>query len=65
MSAESQDAARWLGPGAQNEGAITALICAPMLERLSWKNWWIAFAFASALTVVMWISAIWLFADGI
>ena len=65
MSAESQDAARWLGPGAQNEAAITALICAPMLERLSWKNWWIAFAFASALTAIMWISAIWLFADGI
>lgn len=65
MSAASQDAARWLGPGAQSEKAITALICAPMLERISWRNWWIAFAFASALTIIMWISAIYLFAAGI
>ena len=65
MSTESADAARWLGPGAQSEEQITALICAPILERISWRNWWIAFTIASALTIIMAISAIWLFADGI
>ncbi len=65
MSVTAQDAARWLGPGAQDHQQITALVCAPMLARLSWRNWWIAFAFATALTALMWISAIWVLAEGV
>jgi len=59
------DAARWLGPGAQNEGEITALICSPVLHRISWRNWWVAFVIASALTVLMIVSASWLFVEGV
>ena len=65
MSATSADAARWLGAGAQTPEQITALVCAPMLTRLSWRNWWIAFAVASVLTVMMWISALWLLVQGV
>lgn len=65
MSAVPQDSSRWLGPGAQSAQQITALICAPILERLSWRNWWLAFLAASALTIIMWVSAIYLLAEGI
>jgi molybdopterin-containing oxidoreductase family membrane subunit len=65
MSVTSADAARWLGPAAQTREQITGAICAPMLTRLSWRNWWIAFAAATALTALMWISAIWVLVDGI
>lgn len=65
MSATLESASRWLGPGAQSTEQITALVSAPILERLSWRNWWIAFLAASALTIIMWISAIYLLAEGI
>jgi Ni/Fe-hydrogenase subunit HybB-like protein len=63
--AEATDVRRWLGPGAQNEEQITALIAAPILERLSWRNWWIAFTISGSLTVLMIVAAAWLFSQGV
>lgn len=65
MSATLESASRWLGPGAQSTEQITALVSGPILERLSWRNWWIAFLAALALTIIMWVSAIYLLAEGI
>jgi molybdopterin-containing oxidoreductase family membrane subunit len=65
MSAHPAAPRRWLGPGAQDEERIAALICAPVLERLSWRNWWIAFLIASAFTLLMVVSAAWLFVNGV
>jgi Ni/Fe-hydrogenase subunit HybB-like protein len=55
----------WLGPGVQTPEEITALICAPLLTRLSWRQWWLAFALASAATIMMVISVWRLFVQGV
>jgi Ni/Fe-hydrogenase subunit HybB-like protein len=65
MSSALGNGGRWLGPGAQNEEHITALICAPILERVSWKMWWVAFLIAFAFTILMIVSATWLLAEGV
>jgi len=62
---DAANAGRWLGPGAQSEERITALVASPILHRLSWRKWWIAFIIASALTIVMIISAACLFGEGV
>jgi molybdopterin-containing oxidoreductase family membrane subunit len=65
VSATAADARSWLGPGARDEEAITELISGPILSRDSWRNWWIAFAVSGALTVLMVVSASWLFGEGV
>jgi Ni/Fe-hydrogenase subunit HybB-like protein len=72
MSAEAQvhptaDLRRWTLPAGRSYDAVTESVSAPLLERgqWRWRAWWIAFAIASTLTLLMLVSMVWLFYEGI
>lgn len=71
MSASSDrlpaKAERWLTPEGRSLDAINELVSAPLIERdkWNWRTWWIAFAISVALTLLMMVSASWLFAAGV
>jgi molybdopterin-containing oxidoreductase family membrane subunit len=58
---------RWTQARGRSYAAINEIVSAPLLApgKLRWRAWWIAFAAASALTVVMAVSVGWLFTKGI
>lgn len=45
--------------------AVNLLVSAPLLDRESWRRWWIALAVSLALTVVFFGAAAWLLVRGI
>jgi Ni/Fe-hydrogenase subunit HybB-like protein len=63
----AQAAERFTLPSGRSYEAVNSLVSAPLLNRRawSWRGWWIAFAASLALTIIMLISAIWLFVVGI
>lgn len=50
---------------ALNDESVNAAICAPLLARRRWRGWWLAFAVAGALTVMMLVSIAALFLEGV
>ncbi len=63
-SAREREAPRYLPMGA-SQGAITAAVADPVLERRFGRAWWAAFAAASALTLLMAVSLVWLVWQGV
>jgi Ni/Fe-hydrogenase subunit HybB-like protein len=63
----SAELRRWTRPSGRDAEAINALVSAPLLERgqWRWRAWWIAFAVSGALTVVMVVAMVWVFAFGL
>ncbi len=61
------EAGRWLRPDARSYEAITELVSAPLLKpgEWSWRAWRIGFAVSLLLTLLMLVSASWVFARGI
>jgi molybdopterin-containing oxidoreductase family membrane subunit len=57
---------RWTGPSGRSYETITEQVSAPLLRRgeWRWKAWWIAFGIATALTVMMIVSIVWVFYRG-
>ena len=62
---DSRETARRYLPMEAFEAEITALVADPVLERRFGRGWWIAFAAASALTLVMVVSLVWLVWQGV
>jgi molybdopterin-containing oxidoreductase family membrane subunit len=60
-------AERWTLPGVHDPEAVNRLVSAPLLDSglWSWRAWWIGFAVSFALTMVMAVSIVWLFINGI
>lgn len=63
----SRDVERWTLAPARSYEAVNALVSAPLIERgaWGWRAWWIAFAISGFLTLVMAVSATWLFYKGV
>jgi len=62
-----REAERWTEAGARSIDAINDIVSAPLIARgrWTWHAWWIAFAISLALTMVMAVTVVWLFATGI
>jgi Ni/Fe-hydrogenase subunit HybB-like protein len=58
---------RWTRARGRSYAAVNDIVSSPLLtpEKWRWRAWWIAFAVASALTMVMAASIGWLFIKGI
>ena len=61
----SDRTARWLDSGAETYGRVNAQIMAPLLQKRSWRAWWIAASVAFALSVMFVASIILVFHEGI
>jgi molybdopterin-containing oxidoreductase family membrane subunit len=62
-----QDGERWTRPAGRSLEAVNDIVSAPLTDRRrwSWRAWWAAFAVTLALTIVMLVTIVWLFYEGI
>ncbi len=61
----SEGTARWLGSGAETYARVNGLVTAPLTQRKSWRNWWIAVSVAFLLSVMFVVSIALVFGYGI
>jgi len=67
LQAEAPEIERWTEPGGRSYRAVNEAVAAPLTARAQWRwrAWWIAFAIATALTLLMAVAISWLFATGV
>ncbi len=60
-------AERWTLPQGRSFQAVTDLVTAPLLDRgrWTWRLWWLCLGISGLLTILMAVSASWLFANGV
>jgi molybdopterin-containing oxidoreductase family membrane subunit len=67
LQAETPEIERWTEPRGRSYAAVNEGVAAPLIAHAQWRwrAWWIAFAIASALTLLMAVAITWLFATGV
>ena len=60
-------ARRWTLPDSRSYAAVNSLVARPLLNRhaWSWRTWWAAFTVSALLSLIMLVSMVWLFYEGI
>ncbi len=65
MTGRETDARRWFSTDVTSVGAINRIVMTPILQGWTGWRWWAVLTFAAALSLLMLVTAVWLFAHGI